>query len=201
MASLGRHLRLRRRRPGGFTVLEMMIALTISLVALAIATELILEAQRRLAHSGRRNIDMSVDLAFDQIRVDFRGSTGFFRPFKPGVIYYDGATDPLTTVSHFSGDVVLYELVDGDLRRVVYDKTNLTPKHSRLVLQNVSRFRWRPLPQAQTAIEVQLTYGETADLTRLVAAGQRERLTPKRHVVKMILVPRGLEFLDERAWW
>ena len=188
-----------RRGGAGFTVIEMMIAMTITLVAMAIATELILESQRRLAHSGRRNLDMSVDLAFDQLRLDVRSSTGFDIPPGMGGLYNDGSTTSLVIEGHYSGDTIAYELVDGDLRRLVYKGTDFNPASQRVVLKQVGVFRWRNHPQVGQMLEVLISHEETAEMTGLVAGGQRERLEPAVRTVSMMLKPRDV-LLGKTTW-
>ena len=189
------------RQVAGFTVLELMVAMTVSLVAMAIAAELVLEAQRRIAHSGRRNLDMSVDLAFEQIRLDLRGSYGFQMPVG-GIsgVFNDGEEEPLELKGHFSGKTIVYELVKRELRRVVYQGTGYTPESHRVVLKEVSLFRWRDHPDAQV-LEILISHEETADMTGLVAAGQREVLEPKVRTVTMMVKQRGvLPFLGKTSW-
>ena len=67
------------RTPGGrgFSLLEMLVASVLMLVALWIASELLLGAQASVAHSGQRQLDMSIDQAFDQLRYDARSSSDF----------------------------------------------------------------------------------------------------------------------------
>ncbi len=193
--------RMRARRCAGFTVLEMMVAMTVSLVAMAIAAELVLEAQRRIAHSGRRNLDMSVDLAFEQMRLDLRGSYGFVMP-EDGIsgVFNDGEVEPLELRGHFSGKTIVYELVKRELRRVVYQGAGYTPESQRVVLQEVSLFRWRDRPDAQV-LEILISHRETADMTGLVAAGQRERLEPKVRTVTMMIKQRDVLPITGATSW
>ncbi len=178
-----------------------MVAMTVTLVAMAIAAELVLETQRRIAHSGRRNLDMSVDLAFEQLRVDVRGSHSFDIPFGMSGVFNDGADEPLEINGHFSGKTIVYELVKRDLRRVVYKGASYTPESQRVVLKEVSLFRWRNHPRASEVLEVLISHEETADLTGLVAAGQREVLEPKVRTVTMMIKPRDvLPFLGKTSW-
>ena len=174
--------------------------MTLTLVAMAITAELVLEAQRRLAHSGRTNLDMSMDLAFDQMGLDVRGSVSFDPTGQLPGIYADGSTRPVVLNGHFSGDVVVYELVDTDLRRVVYDPKDLTPKGHRIVLQNVPSFRWRLHPETPGTLEMEVTQDLAAEMTALVAAGQRESLAPRTKRTWLMVTPRGVGGLGATRW-
>jgi len=70
--------RFRRRVPpaAGFSVLEMVVALAISLVALALAGGLLLESFGRLAHSARQALDPVGEIAGQQLRADLRAAAG-----------------------------------------------------------------------------------------------------------------------------
>lgn len=183
----------------GFSVLELLVALTLTLVALGITSQLVLEAQRRLAYSGRSNLDGSVDLAYSQLRLDVRSSQSFDAVFGT-TLFADGSTQALTLNGHVSGDVIAYLLVDGDLRRLVYPSDGFNPKGQRIVLQNVTRFRWRGRSEATRLLEVEITQNMAGSMTRLKAAGQREASDGRNITTRLLLRPRGVTSPGELIW-
>lgn len=197
MARLNPVPRARRR---GFSVVEMIVALTITLVAMTIASQLILESQRRLAHSGRRNLDMSADIALERLRIDVRAATTFDAPSVPGV-FSDGSKEPLVLEGHYSGATIAYELFGTDLRRVVYEGIDFNPASQRNVLQNVTDFKWRNHPDVSGLLEVLVTHESTPLMTSLSAAGQRESLEPAVRTYSMMVFPRDVwPFLGKSRW-
>lgn len=157
-------------RAPGYTVLEMVVTLLIVSVILLVAMRMVIDAQARLAHSGRRNLDMSVDQAFAQMRLDIRGCRIFGQGYATGL----WQTQPLVLEGHFSGDVIVYEAVSGNLRRVIYRPDQLQPESWRVVLQNVRYFRWRGSPLVPNPmVELDILYEEVGPLTlRSEGAGQ-----------------------------
>ena len=180
---------------GGYTVLEMTITLLFVSLILIIAMRMVLDAQARVAHSGQRNLDMSVDQAFAQLRIDIRGSRVFGLGYVPG----EWQTQPLVLEGHFSGDVIVYEAVAGDLRRVIYEPDKLEPLSWRIVLQNVSYFRWRQSPLVPSATaELDILYQEVGPLTaRSEGAGQVSAGGVQRQRVLMVR-PRDV---TGARWW
>ena len=191
----------RERRGGrGFSVLEILVAMTLTLLIMAITTDLILQSQHRLAHSGRADLDGSVELALSQIRLDVHSSTGFDSPLLGGGVYADGSTEPLYLNGHTSGDLIVVSLVDGELLRLVYPAKGWDAKARRTLLQGVSRFAWRRHPDAPGLLEVSLTYRPTADLTALESAGTRERRVGKTAQRTVMLTTRAVDSGGIYTW-
>jgi type II secretory pathway component PulJ len=63
------------KRPGtGYSVLELVIALLISVAAMLIASQLLFEAQRRSTHAARQVLDPAIILIIKQIRYDVQAA-------------------------------------------------------------------------------------------------------------------------------
>ncbi|MEM8996376.1 MAG: hypothetical protein AAGF23_16435, partial [Acidobacteriota bacterium] len=165
-----------------------------------VASRLVLDAQASIAHSGRRFLDMSVDLAFDQLRHDVRSSDGFGIPAGMGGLWVRG--ERLTLVGHISGDTVIYELRDGELLRHSVPLQVGQPTATRPVLRDVRVFRYRSVPTTgRPSLEVEVTHFETAPLTARTSAGQAAAAPAAERVVGLILTPRYLDRNDPVRWW
>lgn len=182
------------------SVLEILVALTLMLLVMAITTDLILQSQRRLSHSGRADLDGSVELAFAQVRLDVHGSTGFEGPHLGVGAYADGSKEPLYLTGHGSGDIIGFSLVNGELLRLVYSAKGLSPKAQRVLLQGVARFTWRRPTEARALLEVSIVYRPTADLTALESAGMRERRIGSVVQKTLMVVPRAVDSAAVYSW-
>lgn len=62
-------------RQGGFTLLELLISLTLLVLALALAAQVLLEASKLFAETAGESLDTPVPLAIARIRNDVQGAT------------------------------------------------------------------------------------------------------------------------------
>ena len=200
LGSLG-SLRTASSRRRAFSLLELMVAMVLMLVALAITAQLVLDAQVSIDHSGRRHLDMSADQAFDQLRYDARSSSDFIRPPDFGSGFWV-STEALRFSGHISGDTIVYALEDNEWRRLVFRSGYTDPVASRLMLDRVSRFRYRTVEGTpRPSLEVELTYVETPPLTARTAAGQAAASTGAVRVVGLVLTPRLVGESSPSSWW
>jgi prepilin-type N-terminal cleavage/methylation domain-containing protein len=66
-----------RRRQRGFSLIELMVATLVTLVAMAIAAGLLVEARKLFAAAGREQRDPTVELAGAWIRSDVSSAYGY----------------------------------------------------------------------------------------------------------------------------
>jgi hypothetical protein len=166
-----------RHRPGGpdqagFSLLEMLVATVVLMVALLIACDLLDESARVLHHSGRRARDPWPLLGSELLRNDLRAA------LPPALGWEeeeenDWLFGPLALELPGVGDVT-WQVVDAALHRV-------HPAGDRVVLQGVLEWRWRP--QRADALEVELTVRRSDDwvshagrVRPRIDSGRRERL-------------------------
>lgn len=169
--------RQRRSRSAGFTLLEMLFALVISLAALFLAGQLLLEAQSRMAHAARRAMDPVGEIAGQQLRADLRAAGGAQSPGLPG-----WSRDPLVLAGGPAG-VIRYRKEGTDLLRSAGSAAG-----GRIVLRSVTTFRWR---LRGASVEVDLRYRVTPRMGPLTSGGVREAPLPAEERLLLQVTPRG----------
>src|SRR5262249_4516505 len=127
-----------RRGERGFTLLELLVAAVVLLVAVLLAAKLLDESGRVLAHSVARARDPWSLLATELLRNDLRSGYVAVPP--------ESSTDPLALVLP-TGPVVWHR--DGDA--LVRDAPGGA---SRPLLHGVERWSWRLLPGGVVDVEV-----------------------------------------------
>lgn len=172
-----RRSRAGRLRAGGFSILELVIALAVVSAALTIAAALVADAQRRSLTEQSRLVDPDVSLALRQLQNDVRrASTG------GGDVLRE---EPLT-LRWPDGVRIDYELVGTDLRRTMSE-----PEGERVVLTGVGAFVWLWLPtdKPSMVIEVQV---ETTRLPGAAATGGRRNFVNRgTDTRRLVLTLRG----------
>jgi hypothetical protein len=153
----------------------MVVALAISLVALALAGGLLLESFGRLAHSARQALDPVGEIAGQQLRADLRAAAG-----AAGGSSVFWSHDPLVLVGHPRG-ALRYEKQDDVLYR-------RTASGRRPVLRSVTTFRWR---RRGASLEIDLGYQVTRRWGPLAAGGTRELPLPAEEELLFRVTPRG----------
>lgn len=172
-------MRHRRRRPrsAGYTLLELVFALLISLTALYLASGLLLESLSRMAHAARRAMDPVGEIAGQQLRADLRAAGGARSPGLPG-----WSREPLVLAG--PAGVVRYRKEGSDLYRAVASSA----PEGRVVLRSVTTFRWR---LRGASVEVDLRYRVTPRWGRLGSGGVREAPIPAEERLLLRVTPRG----------
>ncbi len=185
---------MRHDRRRAFSLLELLIAFAISIVALSIATQLLLEAHRRLEHESRRALDPAAPLAVKQLRADVRASSGAV-----------GGDDlwsrsGLELRGHPAGRL-RYEKAGQELVRILLPRRVEDEQTQRTVLTDVTTFRWRLqrlLPGSRVPLlEIELGYRETGRLGLLQGAAQRSAF-PVHLTRRLLVVPRHP---GAKRWW
>jgi prepilin-type N-terminal cleavage/methylation domain-containing protein len=92
-----------RSGQAGFTLLELSISLVILLVALALASQLLMETSQLFAESAGESVDAPVPLVIGRIRGDVQGATGVL---------------PI----HDESGALLQVVISGLDREIVYEK-------------------------------------------------------------------------------
>jgi len=177
-------VRPRLRRPGAaFSLLEVMIAFVVMLVALALAAKLLENVLAQLSWSSRKAIEVSPNLALEQIRTDLRNSSGTavaFGIWKSAPLIISGATGGLE---------LIYLIEDGNLVRRSIDLAT-GHQEERVVLDRVVDLRYR---DNRDAIEIEVEYLRMAPLTRRdTAAGRRETFEPDHRRMSIVISPRRI---------
>lgn len=165
------------RRQAGYSLLELTVSSLVLMLVLALAAEMLQDVGKQVAWSGRRAIEMSPELALDQIRNDLRASSG------PMATLGMWQSAPLAITGASSGTVI-YQVEDGDLVR-----RNLTSGGSgRKVLDKVTDLRYR---YNHDAVEIEIEFLRIKPpLRRDLAAGMRESVIPDQHRVAIVVTPR-----------
>ena len=178
------------RRQHGFTLIEMMISLLILGVASLLATQLLLESQSRVLNASERLLEPAMDLAVKQLRADLQTCSGAGGSVIPGL----WNNEPLPLNGHPAG-LVTYQKIDGDfVRLMLKDPTDPATVRERLILKDVTTFRWR---LHGSSIEIDLAHRPTGRLRQQTASG-RWREPARRDVERVFqITPRGA---GGRSW-
>ena len=166
---------------GGFSLFEMLVSLAVLLVGMALASQILLESQTRIAHSSRRALDPVGELAMKQVMADVRAGGAIAHDD------YEWSWTPLVILDHPAG-AVRYEKQGNELLRSVSGRE---VDGKRTVLRGVRVWRWRvrrdvPLP----LVEIELGFQETARLGRLTSGGTREAASPSTETLRFAASPR-----------
>jgi type II secretory pathway component PulJ len=130
-----------RSTESGFSLLELVVAGFILLVALTLANQLLVESQRRIAVSVRELREPEDVLALRLLREDLRASAP---------IYGSGAV-PLECTR--PGMTARWEWVEDRLERRVFDETYVD-QGARVMLDQIVAFRWRTIVPGAVEVEI-----------------------------------------------
>ncbi len=147
-----------RRSTAGFTLVEMLVALAVLTVALALAAGLLREAAWTLAGAAREARAPLAPLAAATLRSDLRASAGA----APHPLAVPGSplwvSDPLVLLGHPAGTVVYAREGDRLVRRVLPAAGGVPSERD--LLRDVTVWGWR-LPAAGL-VEVRATFAPPA---------------------------------------
>ncbi len=167
----------------GFTLVELMISLLISGLALSIAAGLLQETAQQLSEVGGEQLDAPVPAVLDRLRADVRAAVDV--DILPAA---ESRSEALLLQGLPAGEVVWIR--DGtELLRLVFDPADPTrPTHSAPLLRGVESFR---SGTAGGLVSIELSYRRR----RLrppspVVPGQRGERTELRSET-LLLAPRG----------
>lgn len=134
-------LRPPRARERGFTLLELLVATAILLLVVLLASQLLVESQRRIALAARELAEPDEVLALRQLRDDLRAA----------LAVHGSGDGPLDC--RRADYLARWEVAGERLERRLFDRDGVD-RGARPMLDGVARFAWRPLGPA--AIEVEL---------------------------------------------
>jgi hypothetical protein len=133
---------------GGFVLIELLVALVLLLVAIAIAAGVLVETGQVFVDSAAEQLDPLVPLVVARIRDDVQQSSGYT------VLPPLGPTDQLVLLGHPGGTLV-YQKQGADLVRTRLDEEGVTTE-TRLVLRDV--VGWQVDAQAAQLLRFELRY-------------------------------------------
>ncbi len=173
-----------RRGAAGFSLIELVVAMLLLLLVLALAGQLLVESGRIFSASARELRTVDDDLALRWLRTDLRGGV-------PAEIWSpDWSSEPLVL---FEGERALaWAADDGRLLRAEAPASGAPPAE-RVLLEDVVAFRWRVPVPGLIEIEIVRRRAEHAPLTRVMSAEWRRRGTT--------LEAATLSIAARRSWW
>ncbi len=146
----------RRSRGGsgksaGFSLVELLVALVILLIGLALAAEIGVRARALLARSVRDGLRPPIAATLDLLRTDVQGADGYLPPRLGDTSGW--TEEPLSLRT--AGGEVLYRMVFGTFERATFDATGVQTAHLSLV-RDAAAWRWRQVDSK--LLEVSIAY-------------------------------------------
>jgi prepilin-type N-terminal cleavage/methylation domain-containing protein len=175
-----------RRREAGFTLLELVVATAVLLLAVLLACDLLSESGRLLHHSVRRARDPWTLLPAELLRNDLRGTATplVLRPLLPPELPPLHAWQTRAMLLQTAdGQVTWQRLPDGRVTRRAAGGVG------RVYLQDAASFRWR-LMEAN-AVEVWVRYHVSSPYLRQLAGGLPKSDPGEDHDLHLLVVARG----------
>lgn len=139
------------RRQGGFTLVEMVVVLAVTGVALMLAAGMLREAHVLATAAGRQLDDPLAEVATRRLRSDVQGSDRVLSGFT-GPQWLSG---PLDLVGYYPGTLLRYQVADGELQRLVVD-TGGEVLGREVWIHRLVGWRWRQV--TPKLVDVEITY-------------------------------------------
>ena len=162
----------------GFSLIELLVASVVLLVALAIAAQLLMESAEQLVDATGEQADPTVPVLLDRLRGDVLASSG----------YTACEEDRLLLVGHPAGQV-LYQRVGGELHRAVLDASG-TFLGDGIPWRGVSAWSCQPLAPHLVRLELQYRVHKDRRTLNPALPGERGPATEVR-TESLFLAPRG----------
>lgn len=152
-------MRGQRRAAAGFTLLETLISLVLMLVALGLASDLLMQSSKLLAETAREVRDAPISLVLARLRGDVMASGDFLTPFGS-----NWSTGSLDLTGHWQSPegTIQFQRVGTELRRRVLDADGYLEQE--VVLgRGVTGWAWRPVMGWNTKmVEIDVLYHRSA---------------------------------------
>jgi prepilin-type N-terminal cleavage/methylation domain-containing protein len=178
----------RRHRQTGFTLLEVLIATAVLLVALLVVADLLDESGRLLHHSARRARDGNAILAGELLKNDLRSAV------RPPLFIDEGGLPRAAAFDDWERRALLIPSAEGPVvwRRRGQAVERVAQGTSRALLRGVTSFRWQAL-RGPTGVAVEVEVERTlAGSWSRHAAPTRAQLDRPRVEHERWLVPIGV---------
>jgi prepilin-type N-terminal cleavage/methylation domain-containing protein len=170
----------RWRGQAGTTLVELLVALVVLAVGLALAAGLLIQSYRMLAQSGIEMRDPAAELAMNQLRADLQGASRVV----DGSLLAGWSRDHLVLVLPGRGPV-LYERAGDRLVRRARDDAS-----GRTVLDGLVSWRW--VEEAPRLVTVEVVYEGHARRSQGVVSPQGPVATPSTwHTRRLRVALRG----------
>jgi hypothetical protein len=171
---------------GGFTLIEISIALLLLMLGLLLAAQLLMETSKLFAETSGEASDTPVPLVLARIRGDVQGSAA-----AAPVLQVDGSLAAITMVGGPEGEVV-YAKQGTDLFRSIVPANGDPPGPPVLLWRGVTAWSCQIVPGTTSLVDLQVTYRRrTVPHTPLaVLPAYRGPLTEDL-TQRMYLLPRG----------
>jgi prepilin-type N-terminal cleavage/methylation domain-containing protein len=178
-----RRRRTRRAGRSGFTLIELTISLAVLLVALALASQLLMETAQLFAETSGESLDAPVPLVLARIRADVQGSVGAY-PVLDG----HGALEKV--VIQDLGRQIVYGRAGGDLyRTLVLDDGS--PPRTALLWRGITGWSCRVI-DPKGLIELAVSYRRrSVPSTPLPVLPAFRGPVTEELTQRMFLLPRG----------
>jgi hypothetical protein len=137
---------------GGFTLIEISIALLLMMLGLALAAQLLMETSKLFAETAGEAIDTPVPLVLARIRNDVQGSAAV-----APVLQVDGSLAAVTMVGGPDGEVV-YTRQGTDLFRSVIPANGDPPRPPSLLWRGVTAWSCQIVAGTTSLVDLQITY-------------------------------------------
>lgn len=169
---------IRRDAQAGFTLVELMISLLLTLLALGLAAQVLMESAQVLTDTAAEQIDAPVPLALARIRGDVQSSRSY------SVL----SGSRLMLFGHPAGTLV-YEQSGGELTRTVLDPLG-SPLGSATVMRRVTD--WSCLAVTSRLVSITFRYQRHAPRrSPLPTAPGRRGPTSEERMESLLLALRG----------
>lgn len=174
----------RRSGAAGFSLIELVVAMLLLLLVLALAGQLLVESGRIFSAAARELRSDDDDLALRWLRADLKGAL-------PVEIWNpEWSSEPLVLLD--GGRALAWAADEGRLLRAEAAEAGAAPTE-RVLLEGVVAFRWRVPTLGLIEVEIVRRRAEHAPLARVMSAEWRRR--------GETLEAASLSIASRRSWW
>jgi hypothetical protein len=170
---------------GGFTLIEISIALVLMMLGLLLAAQLLMETSKLFAETSGEASDTPVPLVIARIRGDVQGSAA-----AAPVLLANGSLAAITMVGGPEGEVV-YAKQGTDLFRSIVPSNGDPPKPPALLWRGVTAWSCQIVP-GTNLVDLQVTYRRRSlPHTPLAVLPAWRGALNEKLTQRMFLLPRG----------